>query len=328
MLRISRVAGFSVLALTIASSPTSAFVTAGTVCPAPVPVNDLVATFSSDFSKTRILDISKWSAYSGFHNGGEQVESQIYEPSQVSIVPGLGLQLATVPNKVVSSGYISGEVTTKNLFSQTYGHFEILARMPEANGMWPAFWMKAADGTWPPEIDVVEYIYALNGVLPSIHGEPYGGSSGSVPATTLHWGTMKGHMQLKPRMTTNIDQFHTFGDWNLQPPPKGWGLTFTGFHTYSIDWRPSSLVWFIDGSPVFCVVDTASTGNRVPSSPMYMLINDAVSSGTRAKPQWPGFIDDKTAWPQTMDIAYVRVSQFKDLVPPIKHDRSVAQPMI
>ena len=50
--------------------------------------------------------------------------------------------------------YISGILTTQSKFSQKYGYFEIRAKIPVGTGVWPAFWMLADDGGWPPEIDV------------------------------------------------------------------------------------------------------------------------------------------------------------------------------
>ena len=52
--------------------------------------------------------------------------------------------------------YISGILTTQSRFSQKYGYFEIRAKIPVGIGVWPAFWMLADDGGWPPEIDVME----------------------------------------------------------------------------------------------------------------------------------------------------------------------------
>ena len=52
--------------------------------------------------------------------------------------------------------YVSGILTTQSSFSQKYGYFEIRSKIPVGTGVWPAFWMLADDGGWPPEIDVME----------------------------------------------------------------------------------------------------------------------------------------------------------------------------
>ncbi|HXI57713.1 MAG TPA: glycoside hydrolase family 16 protein, partial [Polyangia bacterium] len=39
-----------------------------------------------------------------------------------------------------------------------YGVFEIRMRVPAGRGLWPAFWLNPQDGSWPPEIDVVEIV--------------------------------------------------------------------------------------------------------------------------------------------------------------------------
>lgn len=69
-----------------------------------------------------------------------------------------------------------------------------------------------------------------------------------------------------------------------------------GFHIFSLDWEPGKLIWSIDGQAV------CTATKYVPSQPMYLIINTALSDGS-----WGEAVNSSTSLPQMFDINYVRV---------------------
>lgn len=115
---------------------------------------------------------------------------------------------------VADTRYLSGMLMTADSFQQTYGYFEINAKMPIGKGLWPAFWLLPPAGRWPPEIDVLEMFGQQPDTLyVSVH-----------TAETGH-----------PKGTTNTV---TVPDTSL------------GFHRFGILWTATALRWFFDGCPV------------------------------------------------------------------------------
>jgi beta-glucanase (GH16 family) len=107
--------------------------------------------------------------------------------------------------------YTSGLLTSFDSFTQTYGYFEIRARLPRGAGLWPAFWLLPANGEWPPEIDVLE---ALGQDPSTIH-------------QSVHWS--RGGEHALQHAEAKIDDGSK------------------GFHTYGVDWTKTTIRWFIDG---------------------------------------------------------------------------------
>jgi beta-glucanase (GH16 family) len=179
--------------------------------------------FVGNFSGTR-LNTSVWStcypwaaASSGCTNFGNH-EYEWYVPSQAQVSGGV---LNLVAQRAPTSGETargtpkeyscrSGMVTTYPSFRFTYGYVQIVARIPNGTGLWPALWLAAADLKWPPEIDMLE-----------------------------HWGTAaNARVGLHPS-----GAIHNFS-YAVKPVTANLSA---GWHTFALSWTASSLRWFIDG---------------------------------------------------------------------------------
>ncbi len=126
-------------------------------------------------------------------------------PADADVAPLLGGQR-------VVSGCITSELT----HWQTYGYFEMRARLPAGRGFWPAFWLLPKSGRWPPEIDIVE-------------------GSGARPRG-VHLGLIdKSRPKGRPggRWVDNVVD------------------TTDGFHVYGAEWTADDVRFFIDGQQQF-----------------------------------------------------------------------------
>src|SRR6266487_442102 len=135
--------------------------------------------------------------------------------------------------------YVSGILTTQSKFSQKYGYFEIRSKIPVGTGVWPAFWMLADDGGWPPEIDVMEG----RGQRP---GDLVMTTHSRIPATGL---------------------IKSCGFDFLVPDAS------TDFHDYGVLWARDRIVYFIDRKPVSEIKVPVGFHD-----PMYMIVNLAMGS--------------------------------------------------
>jgi beta-glucanase (GH16 family) len=135
--------------------------------------------------------------------------------------------------------YVSGMLTTQSSFSQKYGYFEIRSKIPVGSAVWPAFWLLADDGGWPPEIDAME---------------GRGERPGDVVMTT-HW---------RIPATGKVESC----GFDFSVPDAS-----THFHDYGVLWARDRLVYFIDRKPVSDVKVPVGF-----EDPMYMIVNLAMGS--------------------------------------------------
>jgi beta-glucanase (GH16 family) len=243
--------------------------------------------FDDEFNDSAI-DTSKWNVgvlpfpgYDGsthYHN--KQYDSYIVP--QDSFVKNGVLNLSTndipVTNPDVPAigtiPYTEGMVNTKGKFSVAGGYFEICAKFPAGKGLWPAFWLAAQNGVWPPEIDVAEWFGGLEALQ---IGQPW--ATGPPPV----WETAGSEW---------------LSTWRYSNAPT------TGYHDYAVWWSPGSpgtVRYYIDGQMVHEI--DGSTSDLIPDTPMYMILNSGVWAGpTRGGPP-----DATTVFPNSFQVAYVRV---------------------
>ncbi len=118
---------------------------------------------------------------------------------------------ASVSGAVNNTPFLAGQLMTNNSFSQTYGYFEMNAKLSNAPGSEAAFWMLPADGSWPPELDGAEVL-------------------GNSPSTLV--------------MTAHSKTNGTTPHWTAIPDSS------KGFHTYGVDWEPDKITWYFDDKQV------------------------------------------------------------------------------
>jgi beta-glucanase (GH16 family) len=204
-------------------------------------------TFPGSTLNTSVWDTCyPWATTYGCTNFGTGDDYEWYLPSQVQV---FGDSLHLVAQRVPTPGYNragipkeyscrSGMVTTYPGFHFQYGYIQITAHVPLGTELWPALWLLAVNEHWPPEIDILER---------------WGFEK--VSAVFLH--PTQGARQGGAVDTPNI---------------------FVGWHTFSLYWTRTKLIWYIDGREVF------STTSVVPQQPMYFVADLADSVPPNAHP--------------------------------------------
>jgi len=250
------------------------------------------------------INMDYWS-YDVPENGRWNGEIQSYTENNAFIEDGKLILEArkediTEPDGEVYN-YSSAKLITKDKQTWTYGKVEVRAKMPGGQGIWPAIWMMPNDepfyGTWPVsgEIDIME----LLGHNPdTVHG-------------TVHFG--EPHQELQ-------------GTYKLKD-----GKTFTDdFYTYTIEWEPGEIRWYIDGELYHTANDwfTKDPGNAddytYPApfdQPFFLIMNISVGGG------WPGNPDETTVFPQQMAVDYVRVYEKDEYTVHPKPEKNEAEDM-
>jgi beta-glucanase (GH16 family) len=210
--------------------------------------------FADEFSGSAV-DRARWTVYTGpVYNAEEQHYTD--DGETVRIVRGaeaegaadgaLLIEARHRPGAVVAgrrSDFASGRLHGRVLFR----HGTVAARMklPAGAGLWPAFWLLGG-GRWPAtgEIDVMENVGDPAWVSVALHGPGYSGDTPLVRRAPF-------------------------------PAPRD----ATGWHEYAVTWTADSVVFRVDGAPIYRVTRAEVARHGPPAaldSAKYVVLNLAI----------------------------------------------------
>jgi beta-glucanase (GH16 family) len=224
------------------------------------------------------VDESKWTAVTGGRGWGNNEWQHYTSRVENAYHQGGSLVIHARREDYQGNRYTSARLITKDKGDWTYGRFEVRARVPGGQAIWPAIWMMPTDsvyGIWPKsgEIDIMELIGRAPG---TVHG-------------TLHYGSP--HEFAGGKYTLPLGQ--TFAD---------------DFHIFAVEWEPGEMRWYVDGYHYFTrsrwFTSTAPDAYPAPFDQRFHLILNVAVGGN-----WPGPPDETTPEEAQMLVDYVRVYQ-------------------
>jgi len=169
--------------------------------------------------------------------------------------------------------FITGGVRTEGRYTFRYGRAEARIFTTPHSGNFPAFWMMPAKSKkgWPHEgeIDIWEQINSENNAYHTLHS---------------NWT-----FNLKHK---NDPMSHFV---------KG-GLDYSRYHTFAVEWTPTTITWSVDGKEVGTAVkstdsDALANGQWPYTEPFYLILNQSVGDGSwAAKPDLNFVYETRFDW--------------------------------
>ncbi len=244
-----------------------------------VPSNEYKLVWSDEFNYLSLPDPIKWKYDTeGNEAGWGNNEAQHYTVANKknSWVENGVLHITAHRDKHGEKEYTSARLVSKADWK--YGKIEVNAKLPEAVGTWSAIWLMPGgwsfnDGNWPDigEIDIMEHVgHDLGVIHASAHSKDY------------QW-------QKQTQKTATV----YLPDVNKE------------FHSYILEWTPDVVKAFVNDSIYFEYRNEGTGVNTWPyNKPFYLILNVAVGGA------WGSIKGiDEGAFPQTMEVDYVRVFQ-------------------
>ncbi|KJD34063.1 glucan endo-1,3-beta-D-glucosidase [Tamlana nanhaiensis] len=211
--------------------------------------------WSDEFDTPGAPDAAKWTYDLGAGGwGNNEVQTYTNNAENVIVEDGM-LKITAVADG--SGGYTSARLKSQDLQEFTYGRVEVRAKLPSAQGTWPAIWMLGANFDvvdWPAcgEIDIMEQT----------------GWDKSITSAALHMPGNSG------------------GDAIFNETPNA--TSTSEFHNYSVEWTSTAIKILVDDT-VF--LSWANTPDTAFNADFFIILNVAMG-GTLGGTIDPAFIQD------------------------------------
>ena len=215
--------------------------------------------FFDDFTGDS-LDRTKWNVRVTGRTVNEEQQAYVDDTATIRVVKGpmaggadgaLQIRGRWRPGHVTPEGkrhdFVSGRMDSRGKVEFMYGTAAARMRLPAGAGLWPAFWLLGA-GRWPDvgEIDVMENVGDPAWVSVAVHGPGYSGDTPLVMRAPF--------------------------------PP---GQDITGWHVYSVDWKPDEMTFRVDGREIYRVSKAmvGRYGAWAFDNPKFLIVNLALGGG-------------------------------------------------
>ena len=247
-------------------------------------------TWLQDFTTQPDGPVTGWRIDLGLGINGwynQEVASYTDDPSNLRVQGGqLVIQARRAP-ATSEVAYTSGRVSTRGIRAFQYGKFDVVAKLPDGVGTWPAIWLISNGGKYrsqtPPsdpmrylndgEIDMVETVFP---------GQIY-----SVAQARLSVSGLPNEHYVKIPVPDDARVFHDYG----------------------LEWTPTRLTFLLDGRPYYRLDKQAGWDWRLwpYDQTYYLVINLAMGGawGDYAKSKYPPYGVDNAQLPQSLRVKSV-----------------------
>lgn len=237
--------------------------------------------WSDEFDYTGLPDSTKW-VYDTEGNsqgwGNNELQHYTHAKKENAWVENGVLHITAIQGSIEGKDYSSARLNSKS--DWLHGKIEVRAKLPEGRGTWPAIWMMPGgwsfeDGDWPNigEIDIMEHVGHEAGVIhASAHSKDYQWQKGTQQTATI-------------KIADATEKFHS----------------------YILEWSEDIMKCYVDDKLYFEYKNEGLGESKWPyTKPFYLILNVAVGGA------WGSVKGiDKEAFPQTMEVDFVRVYQKK-----------------